>query len=786
MRTSAIHIDDFLLGIAEATNALISEDLDLGVRKALEVLGEHLKAGASFVFTNHKNDVGEQVSSIKYFWVEKNSNFNPVNNVNIPFESFGKILQILASGKNYELVFSESSERFRQLMQADGTKSLLLFPVFVKQTFWGFLGISEYKFEREWQVSEKMLLQSFANSIGMAVSRNLLEKNLEQIVHERTKELEESQQRLKLAIEGSQDGIWDWEPLKDVRYCSPRLYELIGYTEGEFNAEHSTFMSLIHPRDYSRVKENLDLHLRLRKPLRAEFRLLTKSGEYKWFRAMGQAMWNDRGEAIRIVGSLEDIHDHKTANDLLRSSEERFRSMVEHNPGALFLVNKEAEIVHYSHRARELFGYSHEELIHKKIHELLPDEIKSNYENSFLSFLNNPRSLVLGSDMNVRALRKDGSTFSIELGLSSVRIHNEVFVLVLVTDTSEERKAKLALEESHRQMKTLVNNLPGIVYRCQNNHNWSMDYISAACEEITGYPQEYFLGSEQTGGLAKIIHADDQQDVWEQVQEALKQKKVFRVIYRIISKDQKVKWIWEQGSGVFKKNGQTNYLEGCMFDISPLVRNQERVKSAIYYAEDQERKRIAAEIHDGLQQTLGISALNLQYLESEIERFSDEAKTRFFKSKKFLEQGVKESRHIAHRLMPMVIHDVGLDSALRELVDEICSAGNIKCNYYCNLENRLNEKVEVGLYRVAQEAMSNMLKYAKAEKLSVQLVTFGETVQLMIEDDGEGFDKNEIDIYKSGFGLTGMKNRISALSGSLLIDSSPGHGTTIIAQIPLK
>ena len=203
-----------------------------------------------------------------------------------------------------------------------------------------------------------------------------------------------------------------------------------------------------------------------------------------------------------------------------------------------------------------------------------------------------------------------------------------------------------------------------------------------------------------------------------------------------------------------------------------MVKNEEKVKSAIYSTEEKERMRISSEIHDGLQQTLSVGALNLQYLEREKMKLSDEAQKRLANSLIYLDKGIKETRTIAHQLMPRNINEVGLRQVLMDLVSDIQELHPFQINFYSNVEGRLDEKVELALYRVAQGALTNTLKYSEAKNVHVQLVNHDGGIQLMVEDDGNGFDKNELDIYHSGFGLTSMRNRMAAISGSILIDSS--------------
>ncbi|NVJ48002.1 MAG: PAS domain-containing protein [Cytophagia bacterium] len=399
-------------------------------------------------------------------------------------------------------------------------------------------------------------------------------------------------------------------------------------------------------------------------------------------------------------------------------------------------------------------------------------------------FFEKPYTRSLAEGLELKGRKKNGSLFWIEVGLSPVSVEGETLVMAVVTDVSKKKDAEIKLEQSYRQMNNLVNNLPGIVYQCRNDQYWTMDYISPACEQITGYAQKEFYGSPSNISYADLIVAEEREEIWGQVQESLSRKVPFRVTYRIKDKAGEHKWMWEQGVGVFDEQGAVLGLEGCIFDISPLIKNQEKINQAIYTAEDKERRRIASDLHDGVQQILGASSLNLKFIEKDVDKLSDKVRKHYQKSLSFLDEGIKETRNIAHRLMPKEVEQLGFDSAIEQLLVELKNNLGIEVSFYNNLQSRLNSEAELGLYRVAQEAFNNIVKYSQATHVSIQLIAIDDEVQLMIEDNGVGFDKNKIDLYSNGFGLSGMKNRIISLSGQLTVDSRPGRGTSIIAWLP--
>jgi PAS domain S-box-containing protein len=131
------------------------------------------------------------------------------------------------------------------------------------------------------------------------------------------KALKTSEERFQLAVRGSTDGIWDWNMAANEAYFSPRYKELLGYGEHEFPNTISTFWSHLHPEDRPWATTAMTAHLERRYPYDIEYRMRTQSGEYRWFRARGQAMWNETGEPVRMAGSITDITKNKEAETAL-------------------------------------------------------------------------------------------------------------------------------------------------------------------------------------------------------------------------------------------------------------------------------------------------------------------------------------------------------------------------------------------------------------------------------------------------------------------------------------
>lgn len=172
----------------------------------------------------------------------------------------------------------------------------------------------------------------------LALNRKLtdLNRTLDRTVELRTAELRASEERFTLAIRGSADGLWDWNIRTNEVYYAPRFKQLLGYTEQEFENVFASFESHLHPDDVTRTRLAIDHHLKLEEPYDVEYRLRTKSHEYRWFRARGQAVW-DEGKAIRMAGSITDITQRKRAEESL----EQYATLIERANESLRTTERE-------------------------------------------------------------------------------------------------------------------------------------------------------------------------------------------------------------------------------------------------------------------------------------------------------------------------------------------------------------------------------------------------------------------------------------------------------------
>ncbi|TAF45224.1 MAG: hypothetical protein EAZ51_03375 [Sphingobacteriales bacterium] len=214
-----------------------------------------------------------------------------------------------------------------------------------------------------------------------------------------------------------------------------------------------------------------------------------------------------------------------------------------------------------------------------------------------------------------------------------------------------------------------------------------------------------------------------------------------------------------------------------------IIKQQDIATKAIIEAEDNERSRIASDLHDGVGQLFSTVKMNLSGMQHDLVFKEKATQLNFEKTILLVDESCKEIRSISHQMMPNVLLKMGLVSALRDFINKV-DERRLKINLdVTGITKRLATNTETVLYRVIQEAVNNVIKHAGASVLDIQILKDNDGLAIMIEDNGKGFDSSQIANFK-GIGFKNLHTRIKLLNGTIEIDSSLGKGTAISVWLP--
>jgi PAS domain S-box-containing protein len=336
-------------------------------------------------------------------------------------------------------------------------------------------------------------------------------------------------------------------------------------------------------------------------------------------------------------------------------------------------------------------------------------------------------------------------------------------------------------------LRALMHNVPGAIYRCKPDDDWSMAIIGDEIERIAGYPASDFTGGVRT--FASVIHPDDREYVRREVDTAVSAERPFSLEYRIVTSRGEERWVHERGQRTF--DGGEEWLDGLIFDITDrrqseqALRNQTRdaaraaeveaSRARIVAASDTARRRLERDLHDGAQQRLVSAVLTLRMVRSALENDDPIATDLLDRAQRDVEGGLTELRELAQGIHPAMLTEQGLVPA----IEALAARSTLHVAVSGALSARPRPAVESALYFTVAEALTNCAKYADARTVEVTVSEPDGEVEVAVTDDGCGGADAD-----SGSGLRGIADRIAALGGTLVVSSPSGQGTAVRARVP--
>ncbi|MBN2316495.1 MAG: PAS domain-containing protein [Sedimentisphaerales bacterium] len=319
------------------------------------------------------------------------------------------------------------------------------------------------------------------------------------------------------------------------------------------------------------------------------------------------------------------------------------------------------------------------------------------------------------------------------------------------------------------------------------NPDCSFRYVSPSCERITGYAVDEFVANPKL--LTDIIVAEDMH-AWKQHREqALADPQGHDLQFRIRMKDGKVRWIEHACQSVNSQGGEFLGFRASNRDITArkeaeakLAESREALRmlaGGLLSIQEEERRRLARELHDDLTQRLAVLAIEAGKLERQLEALPGEIREKIRRMKEQIVKLSSDVHDISRQLHPSIIDDLGIRQAIQSECVNFTKREGIAVKYEPeNIPPNIPRNISVCLFRIVQESLRNIAKHAKVTEAKVRLEGHGDAISLTVEDSGVGFDPAQIR-GEAGLGLVSMEERTRLIQGQFQVRSQPGQGTVI-------
>jgi PAS domain S-box-containing protein len=385
--------------------------------------------------------------------------------------------------------------------------------------------------------------------------------------------------------------------------------------------------------------------------------------------------------------------------------------------------------------------------------------------------------------ISFRMLRPDGSVIWLEESGHAFfddqgRLQH---IIGMVADVTARKQAEGALRESDERFRLVANHAPVLIW--MSGTDKLCTFFNKGWLDFTGRSMEQELGE----GWASGVHPDDLQRCLRTYSTAFDARVDFELEYRLRRFDGEYRWIVDYGVPRFESDGAfCGYIGSCV-DITDRKLSEaslQELSGRLIHAQEEERTRIARELHDDLSQRMALLQIGLEQLAQEKGGLSSQNRQQLRNITKVSAEVSSSIHDLSHQLHPYKLDTLGLAASLGGFSSQFSREHNLQIQFvHHDIPRQIPKDVTLCLFRIAQEALRNVMKHSGASKARVELSGHDHEIDLCISDSGVGFDPEAV--KGGGLGLISMRERLRVVRGHLVVESEPSRGTRIRVRVPL-
>ncbi|HEY0458307.1 MAG TPA: PAS domain S-box protein, partial [Pyrinomonadaceae bacterium] len=582
--------------------------------------------------------------------------------------------------------------------------------------------------------------------------------------------LRASEERYRNVVETQTELICRFLPDSTLTFVNEAYCRFFGKSREELIGRK--FYELIPEDARPRTEAFVQTLLRDRQSKTIEHEVIQADGSVGWQLWIDYLILDAQGNLIELQGIGRDTTEQNRIAKALVESEEKYRQIVDTMMEGIWIVNTDKRIYFVNRQLAEMLGYTVEELIGKPVFELYDEETKSG-----ASEIRKRRKSGISEQYDARLYRKDGSYLWALISASPIFDETGKYAgaLAMIADITERKQAEENLREQEELLRTLVQNLPNESVSVLDR---DFRYLLAAGNELekVGLSGEMLVGKR-----LQELYAKDSVDYtlpfYERAfagEEVEFELPVFEQVYRLCA---------------VPLYDQNRYIYAILImaqNITEQKQKEERLQqltARLLNLQDEERRRLARELHDETAQNLAALSINISALKKMLSPDDKQALDLLRESESLTSMSLREVRTLSYLLHPPTLDDIGLVSALNWFIRGFSARSGIKIEIVQHEEiGRLPSEIETALYRIVQEGLTNIHRHSGSQTASIELTKSPDKIVLLLKDEGQGI-LQEVSVNEGddslvlGVGIPGMRERLRLLGGNLEISSNE-KGTT--------
>jgi PAS domain S-box-containing protein len=597
------------------------------------------------------------------------------------------------------------------------------------------------------------------------------------------------EERLRLIIDTIPTIVWRKLPDGSADFLNRNFREYTGLSLED--GLGWGWMNAFHPDD--RLIEEWRTAFAAGKPFEKEARLCRSDGQYRWFLIRAVPLRDEQGDIVHWYGTSTDIEDLKRAED-------RIRLIIDTLPTMVWTLRPDGAVDYVNQRWLDYTGLALEQEIEEPTRVVHPKDLPRVIEK-WLSDM----AAREPSEDEMRLRRADGEYRWFLVRTAPLRDEQGDVVkwYGVSIDIEDRKRAEEALRSSEREQRHIAAQLERERTRLVEAQevaklgSWEAELqtLNVIWSEQTHRifetdPSRFYPTRPK---FREFIHPEDRAKVDAAFVASLEKRSPSTVEYRIVMPDGRVKILEERWQAFRDEEGKPVRVAGTCRDITEAVRAEEelrRLSGQLLRLQDEERRRIARDLHDSTGQNLVALATILSQLHASIPSSARKWRKLASECQDLADRCIREVRTLSYLLHPPMLDEAGLDDAIRHYVDGFSERTGITVKSQISpLFGRMPPDVELTLFRVVQESLTNIQRHSQSLRATIQLDRTTDEVNLEISDKGPGASPWELtgtpgSPFRLGVGIPSMQERVRLIGGRLEIESS-SNGTTVRVTIPV-